>query len=197
MHPGNPRLSLAALFVTALAGVPGFAGSLEREVDIFNEVSAKSPDGRWSVSSVRGLKFEDEYARLYLEGPGFGRKVLLKYFRSGKVIWGPDSRTLVFLDYHSVEETAIRAFLLDATGVREVEHIDRLIRNVVQEELKASELIFYYVDVITMKPGSRLTVRAHPHFLLPGTDHPSHVMRFVFDVALAIPKVTLTSKASQ
>jgi hypothetical protein len=170
----------------ALVNGPSF-GATPRPVDIdqLSVVHLPSPDGHCTVSTAPTEESRDEDAKLFVRCGVSRRKLLSHYFRSGEVIWSPDSRTVIFLDEHSVEEYTLKLFRIDDAGASDPTVVDRAIVKSVESQLRGKEVVFYYVNFVRFAGVSHMVVDADVIFIRRGATGPTQEAGFRFDVDLS------------
>lgn len=130
-------------------------------LDQSSKIRLSSPDGKWEVESVPS-KTEDGNSTLVLKSRSERRTVRLgEFFRSGTLIWGSDSRVLVFLDRHSPEDTRLRVFFVpDSHGVA-TDSADREIRSSVRRSVGSGNRIVFYDLEMPACSGDEFVVSVH------------------------------------
>jgi hypothetical protein len=92
--------------------------------------------------------------RVYLRGVNDTHEHLLtEYFRTAGVIWSPDSRTIIFLDEHSAEDTRVKVFRVEPSGATAVGNADASLRRFVRSKLGRSRILFVVLQVSGFNGG--------------------------------------------
>jgi hypothetical protein len=181
MHGGR----IAAFFLIAAACA--HAETTGAAVGQWDSTSILSPDHRCSVVVSPYHEETDEHARLILDCKSSRKRVLASFFRTGYVIWAPDSSAIVFIDEHSPHEYSLRLFRLGAPVSNAA---DRLIRRKIEAALRGKEIIFYNLNFVKFPSADRAIIDADVEFLRTGTQGPADGVTFRFDVSLKTSAVT-------
>src|SRR5574337_906403 len=106
--------SLLLVFALAprLISAAALANPTQATVDQSSKIRLLSPDGKWEVDSVPPKREEGNATLVLKSVPGKHVLRLSEFFRSGILTWCSNSRTLVFLDRHSPEDTRLRVFFV-------------------------------------------------------------------------------------
>jgi hypothetical protein len=157
----SARLILAAAVCFTLRA---HAADLARgEVGGWDVANVPSPNGAYRVTTR--LNADSDFTTLVLQH-GARKRVLLKFIRSGDVVWSPDSRFLIFVDQR-VEEDRIRVFSI-GERVTELRWIERIMRQTVESQIPGSELIFYNLEFLRFDGPSTFSIKCFVEFFPPG-----------------------------
>ena len=135
------------------------------------------------VSTLPTVESRNEDAKLFVRCGKSPRKLLCRYFRTGVVRWSPDSRMVIFIDEHSVEEYTLKLFRIDDAGVSDVTLVDRAIVKSVESQLRGKEFVFYYVNFVRFEDVSHMIVDADVIFIRKGHGGAGKQPVFPFDAA--------------
>ena len=133
---------------------PALLDRAQIEVEQTTRAELRSPDGKYVVTVAPASGTREAELRLQIRAEPQER-TLCAYFRSGVVAWSPDSRTIVFLDYHSPEKGSIRFFRVSPMGVTEVgASADREVRQAVLRRIGPHDLVFYNLTLLDLDKQS-------------------------------------------
>jgi hypothetical protein len=160
------------------------AGLARGDVSQFETTSVTSPDGGCTVSTLPYIESSNKDARLFLRCGQLPRKLLCSYFRTGVVIWSPDSSRIIFFDEHSPHEYAVRLFRTLEAASPNVDVVDRAVRSKIVSQLRGKEIVSYYLNFARFIEASHMILDADVIFIRKGETAPAHEMAFRFDVDL-------------
>ena len=155
----------------------------------------RSPDGSCAVSTSPYVESKDEDAKLFVRCGKSPRKLLSDYFRTGVAVWSPDSRTVIFIDEHSVEEYTLKLFRIDDAGASDPTFVDRAIAKDIESQLKGKKAVFYYLNFIRFAGTSHMIMDADVIFIRKGKTSPTEEMTFRFEVDLNTGAIDLVRTA--
>lgn len=120
-------------------------GALVRaEVGTSSEMTIASPDRRLVVL-VRAAPDDKTRARLFLQSRSSPSKtrLLCDYGRSGLVVWGPDSQSIIFIDYHSADDSRLRIFRIRGGQILALRDADAIVRGYASRPIRGREILSY------------------------------------------------------
>lgn len=129
-------------------------------VDQSSKIRLLSPDGKWQVDSVPPRTEEGNSTLVLKSVPGKHALRLGEFFRSGILMWSSNSRTLLFLDRHSPEDTRLRVFFVPGSDGIASDRVDREIRSSVRRSIGGGNRILFYDLEVPSFSGDEFIVSA-------------------------------------
>jgi hypothetical protein len=168
----------------------------EISLDLWSGRSLTSPDKKWEFTSV-GPHSSEQRAVLYFQNLGTRRKWRIGTIeRNGTAFWSEDSKRLFLRDEYAADDTKIRVFDLTGPVPKEVNGLDRKIREAVLSLIpKNKTTLWVYYPEVCFSPGDSSTIDllADAPLVLKNEDSPGYPFRIRLTLCL-FPLRILTIK---